>query len=151
MSIVLTYGTFDLFHIGHVNLLRRLRELGSRLIVGCSTDEFNTIKGKSVITPYEHRRQILLSCRYVDGVFPESSWDQKRSDIIREKADIFAMGDDWAGKFDELSDLTKVIYLPRTKDVSTTEIKQLVNAAFSEKKAEFRLYLNQLAKLAEEM
>lgn len=128
MTTVITYGTFDLFHIGHVNLLRRLRALGDRLIVGCSTDEFNALKGKKAMMPYEHRIAILKACRYVDEVFPEEDWSQKRNDIIREKADIFAMGDDWSGKFDDLSDQCQVIYLPRTADVSSTEIRQLVHS-----------------------
>ena len=127
MTTVITYGTFDLFHIGHVNLLRRLRALGDRLIVGCSTDSFNALKGKKSMMPYAHRIAILEACRYVDVVFPEEHWDQKRADIIREKADIFAMGDDWSGKFDELNDQCQVIYLPRTADVSSTEIRQLVH------------------------
>ena len=85
MTTVITYGTFDLFHIGHVNLLRRLRELGDRLVVGCSTDEFNLLKGKQSAMPYDHRAGILRSIRYVDDVFPEDSWEQKREDIVRER------------------------------------------------------------------
>ena len=128
---VLTYGTFDLFHVGHVHLLRRLSELGDRLIVGCSTDEFNDIKGKKCIMPYEDREIILRACRYVDDVIPESSWDQKPGDIQRLDADIFAMGDDWAGKFDDLGAYCDVIYLPRTEGVSTTGLRWIVadNAA----------------------
>lgn len=128
---VLTYGTFDLFHVGHVHLLRRLSELGDRLIVGCSTDEFNDIKGKKCIMPYEDREIILRACRYVDDVIPESSWDQKPTDIRRLNADIFAMGDDWAGKFDDLGTYCDVIYLPRTEGVSTTGLRWIVtdNAA----------------------
>ncbi len=138
MNTVITYGTFDLFHIGHVNLLRRLRELGDRLVVGCSTDEFNAIKGKKVIMPYEHRAAILQCVRYVDAVFPEKSWDQKRVDIAREKAQIFAMGDDWAGKFDDLNDICRVVYLPRTQDVSSTEIREMVKALHLENMHEVR-------------
>lgn len=133
---ILTYGTFDLFHIGHVNLLKRLSELGDELIVGLSTDNFNRIKGKQTIMPYLHRYEILASCRYVTKVFPEDSWDQKKGDIERESIDIFAMGDDWLGKFDDLQTSCKVIYLPRTKDISTTEIKQLVRLLKDEKKTE---------------
>ena len=129
MVTVITYGTFDLFHFGHVRLLKRLRDLGDRLVVGCSTDDFNNLKGKKTVVPYAHRREILLSCRYVSDVFPEDNWEQKRDDIIREKADIFGMGHDWTGKFDDLSDLLKVVYLPRTDGVSTTEIKDLMRAA----------------------
>ena len=126
MKTVITYGTFDLFHIGHVNLLRRLRAMGDRLVVGCSSDEFNRLKNKEVVIPYADRAEILASCRYVDAVFPEHSWDQKRPDIIREKAAIFAMGHDWEGKFDDLSDIVQVVYLPRTDGVSTTEIRQKI-------------------------
>ena len=130
MTTVITYGTFDLFHIGHVRLLERIRSFGDRLVVGCSTDEFNDLKGKSTIMPYDQRAEILAACRYVDAVFPEQNWEQKRDDIKREKADIFAMGDDWSGKFDHLADDCRVVYLPRTENISTTDIKQLVNARF---------------------
>jgi glycerol-3-phosphate cytidylyltransferase len=144
MKTVITYGTFDLFHIGHVNLLRRLRELGDRLVVGCSTDEFNALKGKRTVMPYAHRTEILKSIRYVDDVFPEDNWEQKRTDIVREKADIFAMGNDWVGKFDDLSDLCEVVYLPRTREVSTTDIRQWVNSLHGEKVAELRAVVDQL-------
>lgn len=129
MVTVITYGTFDLFHFGHVRLLKRLRGLGDRLVVGCSSDEFNLLKGKKTVVPYAHRREILLSCRYVSDVFPENNWEQKRDDIIREKADIFGMGHDWTGKFDDLSDVAKVVYLPRTEGISTTEIKDLMRTS----------------------
>jgi glycerol-3-phosphate cytidylyltransferase len=128
MRTVLTYGTFDLFHVGHVRLLRRLRALGDELIVGCSTDGFNALKGKKTVMPYAQRVEILRACRYVDDVFPEEAWEQKRDDIVRFRADIFAMGDDWVGKFDELNDCVEVVYLPRTEDISTTEIRQLVQS-----------------------
>ena len=124
MVTVLTYGTFDLFHLGHVRLLRRLSEMGDRLIVGCSTDEFNILKGKSSVVSYEHRQEILEACRYVDKVIPERNWDQKRLDIEAENVDIFGIGDDWAQKFDDLSDLCKVVYLPRTDGISTTELRR---------------------------
>ena len=138
MTTVLTYGTFDLFHIGHVNLLRRLRELGDRLVVGCSTDEFNAQKGKKSAMPYEHRAGILRALRYVDDVFPEHHWEQKRGDIAREQASIFAMGDDWVGKFDDLGDICEVVYLPRTRDVSTTSIRQVLGALHQERIQEVR-------------
>jgi len=147
MKTVITYGTFDLFHVGHVRLLRRLRELGDRLVVGCSTDEFNKLKGKKSIMPYDQRVEILQACRYVDHVFPENNWDQKREDILREKADIFAMGDDWLGKFDDLGDIVEVVYLPRTKDISTTEVRQLVRALHEEKINEIRSALQHLDNL----
>jgi glycerol-3-phosphate cytidylyltransferase len=126
MTTVLTYGTFDLFHIGHVRLLERLAALGDRLIVGLSTDEFNRIKGKTAIFSYDHRREILLASRHVDLVIPEQNWAQKRLDIRRYQADIFAMGDDWQGKFDDLSDLCRVVYLARTEGISTTDVRQTI-------------------------
>lgn len=148
MKTVITYGTFDLFHVGHVRLLRRLRELGDRLVVGCSSDEFNTSKGKRTVMPYDQRAEILLGCRYINDVFPETCWEQKREDILREKAAIFAMGDDWVGKFDDLNDITEVVYLPRTQDISTTEIRQLVHALHHERVAELRNAIEHAAHLA---
>lgn len=126
MKTVITYGTYDLFHYGHLRLLKRLYALGDRLIVGLSTDEFNAIKGKSTVVKYEERKELLLGCRFVDGVFPEDNWEQKRSDILREGADVFGMGDDWLGKFDFLSDCVQVVYLTRTEGVSSTQIKKNV-------------------------
>lgn len=151
MTTVITYGTFDLFHVGHVNLLRRLRGLGDRLVVGCSTDEFNALKGKKTVMPYEHRAAILSSLRYVDKVFPEKSWDQKRGDIAREEVDIFAMGEDWAGKFDDLADVCDVVYLPRTQDVSTTEVRQWVNAMHAERIDELRHALERVEAIARQL
>ncbi|UWR24285.1 adenylyltransferase/cytidyltransferase family protein [Sulfitobacter sp. S190] len=137
MKTVITYGTFDLFHVGHVRLLRRLRALGDRLIVGCSTDEFNDIKGKQSIFSYDDRSEIVKSCEYVDDVFPENNWDQKVDDVIKYKADIFAMGDDWIGKFDFLEAQTgcTVTYLARTPDISTTQVKSVVAKIDEERKA----------------
>lgn len=126
---VLTYGTFDLFHLGHVRLLQRLRDLGDRVVVGCSTDAFNAVKGKRAVVPFEQRREILLACRYVDAVFPEETWAQKRDDIRRESARVFAMGDDWTGRFDHLHDMVDVVYLPRTPGISTTAIKDRLGLA----------------------
>lgn len=126
MTTVLTYGTFDLFHLGHVRLLERLKKLGDTLIVGCSTDEFNSKKGKTSVYTYEERAAILASCRYVDKVIPEMDWGQKEDDIKTYNIDVFAMGDDWSGKFDDLSELVEVYYLPRTQDVSTTATKSLI-------------------------
>jgi glycerol-3-phosphate cytidylyltransferase len=122
-KVVLTYGTFDLFHVGHVRLLRRLADLGSKVIVGCSTDAFNKVKNKKCVMPFAERAEILAACRYVDHVFPEENWAQKMEDIRRFSVDIFAMGSDWAGQFDTLQDLCEVLYLPRTDGVSTTELK----------------------------
>lgn len=123
MKTILTYGTFDLYHIGHVRLLQRLKGLGDYLIVGLSTDEFNEEKGKSAFFSYDIRREILLSNRYVDDVFPETCWEQKVNDITQMNIDIFGIGNDWEGKFDYLNNICKVVYLPRTSNISTTEIK----------------------------
>lgn len=127
MKTVITYGTFDLFHVGHIRLLKRLSALGDKLIVGISSDEFNVLKGKKSFFSYEERAEILESCKYVDEVFPEHNWEQKRSDIIKYNADVFSMGDDWQGKFDELADICEIVYLTRTEDVSTTEIKSALS------------------------
>ncbi|WP_348983705.1 adenylyltransferase/cytidyltransferase family protein [Microbulbifer sp. CAU 1566] len=124
VKTVITYGTFDLFHVGHVRILKRLRALGDRLVVGLSTDEFNAGKGKKSFYSYEERKEILLSSGYVDEVFPENDWGQKGADIKRTGASIFGMGGDWRGKFDELASHCEVVYLDRTEDVSTTEIKR---------------------------
>ncbi len=121
---VLTYGTFDLFHPGHVQLLKRARALGTRLVVGLSTDEFNALKGKKSVMCYEDRKAVLEACRYVDEVFAEDDWDQKVADAIRTGADVFVMGDDWLGKFDFMGEHCQVVYLARTPEVSSTEIKQ---------------------------
>lgn len=128
MKTVITYGTFDLFHVGHIRLLKRLKKLGDRLIVGISSDEFNSIKGKQSFFSYEERAEIVAACQYVDEVFPEHNWGQKRLDIEKYKADVFAMGEDWAGKFDELNDICQVVYLPRTEDISTTQIKKTLSS-----------------------
>ena len=120
---VITYGTFDLLHIGHINLLRRAKELGDYLIVGLSSDEFNLLKGKKAFFDFNERKKILESIKYVDNVIVENSWEQKILDIKKYNADILVMGDDWLGKFDYLKEYCKVIYLPRTKNISTTFIK----------------------------
>ena len=120
---VITYGTFDILHIGHINLLRRARELGDRLVVGLSSDEFNRGKHKSSLLNYENRKVVLESIRYVDEVFAECDWEQKPRDIRAYQADLFVMGDDWAGKFDFLAEFCEVRYLPRTPEISTTQIR----------------------------
>lgn len=127
MKVVITYGTFDLFHVGHIRLLERLSNLGDKLVVGISSDEFNDLKGKSSFFSYEERAEIVRACRYVDDVFPEHAWEQKRVDIEKYNASIFAMGDDWTGKFDDLQDICDVVYLPRTEDISTTKIKNMLS------------------------
>ncbi|KQV75559.1 hypothetical protein ASC61_11395 [Aeromicrobium sp. Root344] len=126
MTTVLTYGTFDLFHIGHLNLIERLSQMGDRLIIAVSTDEFNAGKGKTSVVSYEDRARIIGSIKGVDLVIPETSWEQKASDIREHDVDIFAIGEDWAGKFDELKELCEVVYLPRTDGISSTEIKQML-------------------------
>lgn len=123
MIRVITYGTFDLLHYGHINLLRRAKAMGDYLIVGLSTDDFNSLKSKKSHFNFAERRAMLEAIRFVDLVVPEDSWAQKRSDIVNLNVDVFVMGDDWKGKFDELSDLAKVIYLERTPDISTSQIK----------------------------
>lgn len=128
MKRVITYGTFDLTHIGHVRLLKRARHLGDYLIVGLSTDEFNSIKGKKAIFPYEHRKEILESMRFVDLVIPEYDWAQKPKDIVDLNVDIFTMGDDWLGQFDYLNNICQVQYLARTSDISTTEIRNIIQS-----------------------
>ena len=128
MRKVITYGTFDLLHAGHINLLRRAKELGDYLIVVVSTDEFNwNEKQKKCYFSYEDRKKMLEAIRYVDLVVPEENWDQKRSDVQKYNIDTFVMGDDWKGKFDFLKDLCEVVYLPRTPDISTTQIKKDLN------------------------
>ncbi len=124
MKKVLTYGTFDLLHWGHINLLKRAKDLGDYLVVALSTDEFNAIKSKKAYHSYENRKLILESIRFVDEVIPENNWEQKVQDIKDHNIDIFVMGDDWKGKFDELKEYCEVIYLPRTVGISTTQIKQ---------------------------
>jgi glycerol-3-phosphate cytidylyltransferase len=124
MKTVLTYGTFDLFHIGHLQLLRRLRALGDRLIVGVSTDEFNAEKGKQTVVPFADRIEIVRALRCVDHAFPEHSWDQKVSDIREHNVAVFGMGSDWEGRFDDLKAYCEVVYLPRTEGVSSTHLRK---------------------------
>ncbi len=151
MKTVLTYGTFDLFHLGHVRLLERLHKLGDRLIVGCSTDEFNAKKGKTSVYGYEERAAILGACRYVDLVIPENDWDQKEKDIKTYDVDVFAMGDDWSGKFDELADLTEVYYLPRTEGVSTTATKSIISSTQEQKRLQLNNAIDNLKSMVEKI
>ena len=128
MKKVITYGTYDLLHVGHINLLRRARELGDYLIVVLSTDEFNAVKHKTAYHPYGARKTILEAIRYVDEVLPEYNWEQKIKDVVDNQVDVFVMGDDWKGQFDFLKDYCEVVYLPRTEGISTTKIKNDLNA-----------------------
>ncbi len=125
MKRVITYGTFDLLHYGHINLLRRAKALGDYLIVALSTDEFNSVqKGKKCYFTYEQRKELLEAVRYVDLVIPETCWEQKLTDVKEYHIDTFVMGEDWKGKFDYLKDHgVEVVYLPRTPEISTTQIK----------------------------
>jgi glycerol-3-phosphate cytidylyltransferase len=121
---VITYGTFDMFHIGHLRLLKRLSDMGNKLIVAVSTDEFNELKGKKSLISYAQRVEIVEAIKYVDIVIPEKNWEQKIEDIKQYKADIFCMGDDWEGKFDFLQEFCEVVYLQKTKDISTSQLKK---------------------------
>ena len=129
MKRVLTYGTYDLLHYGHIRLLKRAKELGDYLIVAISTEEFNAIKGKKAYHNYETRKEMLEAIRYVDLVIPENTWDQKRDDVVNYHVDIVVMGSDWVGheKFENLRDLCEVVYLDRTEGISTTKIKKELN------------------------
>lgn len=129
MKKVITYGTFDLLHYGHINILRRAKELGDYLIVALSTDEFNwNEKRKKCYFTYEQRKQLLEAIRYVDLVIPEENWEQKVNDVREFRVDTFVIGDDWKGKFDFLrNEGVEVVYLPRTPEISTTQIKKDLN------------------------
>lgn len=126
MKRVITYGTFDLLHYGHINLLKRAKALGDYLIVAVSTDEFNLReKHKRCYFNYEQRKSLVEAIRYVDLVIPEENWEQKRADIHEYHVDVFVIGDDWEGKFDFLKEEgAEVVYLPRTPEISTTQIKE---------------------------
>lgn len=127
MKTIITYGTFDIFHIGHLKLLERLKNLGDKLIVGVSTDEFNLLKNKKNIMSYEDRAAIVSAIRCVDLVIPENSWDQKIDDIKKYNVDIFGIGDDWIGEFDHLKEHCEVVYLPRTMDISSTNVRSILS------------------------
>lgn len=123
MKKIITYGTFDMLHTGHINLLKRAKSLGDYLIVAISSDEFNQLKGKKSYYTYEERKYILEAIRYVDLVIKEDTWEQKTVDVLEHDIDIFVMGDDWEGKFDFLKQFCEVVYFPRTEGISTTKIK----------------------------
>lgn len=123
MTTILTYGTFDFLHVGHIRLLKRARDLGNFLIVGLSTDEFDQLKHKSSFLPFSQRKEILEAICYVDLVIAEESWEQKILDVQKYKVDIFVMGDDWKGEFDFLKEYCEVVYLPRTQSISSSFLK----------------------------
>lgn len=127
MKKVITYGTFDVLHYGHINLLKRAKALGDYLVVAISSDEFNTIKGKKSLYSYEQRKYMLEAIKYVDEVIPENTWEQKRIDVHKYDIDIFVIGDDWKGKFDFLEEEgVQVVYLERTPDISSTQIRGIL-------------------------
>ncbi|MEK3766886.1 glycerol-3-phosphate cytidylyltransferase [Solibacillus sp. FSL K6-4121] len=128
MRRVITYGTFDLLHYGHINLLKKAKEQGDYLIVGLSSDEFNDIKGKKSYFSFNERKMLLEAIRYVDLVILEDNWEQKVSDVSKYDVDCFVIGDDWKGEFDYLKDFCDVIYLERTPEISTTKIKSELNS-----------------------
>lgn len=139
---ILTYGTFDLFHIGHIRLLERLRNMGDRLLVGVSTDEFNVNKGKKTVVPFADRIEIIRALRCVDLAFAEHDWEQKTEDISRHQVTILGMGSDWTGKFDHLSHLCEVVYLPRTEGISSTEIRNSLKVLAPEHISELKQALD---------
>lgn len=125
-TTAITYGTFDLFHVGHVRLFQRIKQRCAVLIVAVSTDEFNAAKGKRAVVPFADRLELVRACRHVDMAVAEHDWAQKERDITRYQVDLFAMGDDWLGRFDHLRNQCQVLYLPRTAGVSSTALKQQV-------------------------
>lgn len=150
-NTIITYGTFDLLHVGHIRLLKRIKKLGDNLIVGLSTDEFNLVKGKKSIYSFADRKEILESLEYVDKVIPENNWEQKITDIKKHQVDLFVMGDDWAGKFDFLNEYTQVFYIPRTQGISTTDTKSLLVQLSNEKKSHLKNLLNEAASIADSL
>lgn len=148
---IITYGTFDMFHIGHLNLLKKLKSMGDRLIVGVSTDEFNAQKYKKCLIPFEQRAAIVEAIEYVDMVIPESNWEQKREDIKKYNVDIFAIGDDWKGKFDDLKDICEVVYPERTKNISSTELKKSLKSFLSIPPEDLRAAFDVLAILRRDL
>lgn len=136
ITTIITYGTFDMFHIGHLKLLQRLKTMSDELIVAVSTDEFNKEKGKTTLIPFDQRSEIVRNISCVDLVIPETSWKQKEHDIKKYDIDIFAIGDDWEGEFDFLKKHCDVVYLTRTSDISTTQLKKSLTNFLSTPKAE---------------
>ena len=133
---IITYGTFDMFHIGHLKLLQRLSKMADEVIVAVSTDSFNEVKNKKVLIPYDQRAQIVSSIKYVTKVIPEENWEQKSEDIKKYEIDIFAIGNDWEGKFDFLREYCEVVYLERTRNISSTQLKKSLSSFLSIPKEE---------------
>jgi glycerol-3-phosphate cytidylyltransferase len=151
MKTILTYGTFDLFHIGHLNLLTRLRELGDQLIVGVSTDSFNAEKGKKTVISFEDRAEIVRNLKCVDLVIPERGWAQKADDIAQYQVSVFGMGNDWAGHFDQLKQYCEVIYLPRTAGVSSSDLKKSLAALDRSHVTELKQALDLMSSIVEKL
>jgi len=133
---IITYGTFDMFHIGHLKLLQRLSKMADEVIVAVSTDSFNEVKNKKVLIPYDQRAEIVSSIKYVTKVIPEENWEQKSEDIKKYEIDIFAIGNDWEGKFDFLREYCEVVYLERTRNISSTQLKKSLSSFLSIPKEE---------------
>lgn len=148
---VITYGTFDLFHTGHLNLLKRLSEMAENVIVGVSTDEFNQLKGKKTVIPYDQRAEIVSAIRYVSQVLPETCWEQKITDIQTYSVDLFAIGEDWSGEFDVLKAYCSVVYLPRTDGVSTTRLKRTLKTLSSVSREDLVFALDVMATLSKDL
>ena len=123
MKVILTYGTFDILHFGHIIFLERAKAMGDYLIVGLSSDNFNDVKGKKSYHPYNERKIMLEAIKYVDLVISEDCWEQNRHDLNKFMVNTFTIGDDWVGKFDDLNDICEVVYLSRTNGISTFKIK----------------------------
>ncbi len=147
---IITSGTFDMFHVGHLNLLKRLKNRADKLIVGVSTDEFNVQKGKRTLIPFQQRLEIVQAIQYVDIAIAETAWEQKEKDILHYNVDEFAIGDDWKGKFDHLNKHCQVNYLSRTEGISTTQLKNTLNS-FSISKDEIIKALDILELLKEDL
>jgi glycerol-3-phosphate cytidylyltransferase len=130
MKRIITFGTFDVFHVGHVNILERARALGDHLSVGVSSDELNRRKkGRAPVYSQDHRLKIISALRCVDEVFVEESLEKKRDYIVEHRSDVLVMGDDWKGRFDDMAEVCEVVYLPRTPSISTTEVIEVVRSS----------------------
>jgi glycerol-3-phosphate cytidylyltransferase len=148
---IITYGTFDLFHIGHLNLLERLKGMCDELIVAVSTDEFNELKGKKTLIPFEQRIKIIRSIKYVNKAIPENNWEQKKLDIKKYNVSAFAIGDDWKGEFDDLKEYCEVIYLERTKDISSTALKKSLKNFLSVSPQDLKIAFEVLSQLKQDL
>ncbi|HBR98035.1 MAG TPA: glycerol-3-phosphate cytidylyltransferase [Gammaproteobacteria bacterium] len=147
----ITYGTFDMFHVGHLELIKRVSAYADKTTVAVSSDDFNEVKGKKTIIPFDQRAEIVQAIRYVDHVIPEHDWAQKPRDIAEHGIDVFIMGDDWRGKFDDLKSQCDVIYLPRTEGISSTKLKSALNTFSSINLEELNLAFEVLKRIKENM